>query len=310
MTPADDEFYDTDETSGEYFRMILGDSCEELPKMAAETVDLSIHSPPFDSLYTYTPSIRDIGNSPDRATFHQHYGFVVRELLRLTRPGRMACVHVMDVPTTKATHGVVGLTDFSAEVVRDYVEAGWIYVNRITIRKNPQAAATRTKSHGLAFAQLRRDRSQTRPVYPDYLLLFRKPGQNATPINGPLYPGNTITQDNDLWIKWAEAVWDDIRETNTLNVAVAREDADERHLCPLQLDLIERCVRLWSNPGEHILSPCGGIGSEGYVAIKAGRRYTGIELKRSYWTTAVKNLSEAEADTHAPSLFDAFGADA
>lgn len=304
----DDEFYDTDEAVGENFRLILGDSCEELPKMESDSVDLSVHSPPFDSLYTYTPSIRDIGNSPDRATFHRHYGFVIRELFRLTKPGRMACVHVMDVPTTKATHGVVGLTDFSAEVVRDYLDAGWIYVNRITIRKNPQAAATRTKSHGLQFAQLRRDRSQTRPVYPDYLLLFRKPGQNAVPIDGPLYPGNSEAQDNDLWIRWAEAVWDDIRETNTLNVAVARENADERHLCPLQLDLIERCVRLWSNPGEHVLSPCGGIGSEGCEAIRAGRTYTGVELKRSYWATAVDNLRKVEAEMGALTLFDTLDA--
>ena len=306
----DDEFYDTDEVSGEAFRMVLGDSCEELPKMESDSVDLSVHSPPFDSLFTYSPSVRDMGNSPDRETFHRHYGFVVRELLRLTKPGRMACVHVMDIPTTKATHGVIGLTDFSAEVVRDYQEAGWIFVNRITVRKSPQAAATRTKSHGLAFATLRRDRSQTRPVYPDYLLLFRKPGQNAVPITAPLSASGDPRADNDLWIRWAEAIWDDIRETNTLNVAVAREDADERHLCPLSLDLIERCVKLWSNPGEHVLSPCGGIGSEGYVAVQHGRRYTGVELKRSYWSTAVANLRRAEDSVNAPSLFDLHPADA
>jgi DNA modification methylase len=299
----DDEFYDTDEAAGSAFRMILGDSCEELPKLESDSVDLSVHSPPFDSLYTYSPTIRDMGNSPDRETFHKHYGFVVRELLRLTRPGRMACVHVMDLPTTKATHGVVGLTDFSAEVVRDYQDAGWIFVNRITIRKNPQAAATRTKSHGLAFAQLRRDRSQTRPVYPDYLLLFRKPGQNTVPIISPLSDSGDQRIDNDLWIKWAEAIWDDIRETNTLNVAVARDDADERHLCPLSLDLIERCVRLWSNPGEHVLSPCAGIGSEGHSSLKLGRRFTGVELKRSYWQTAVNNLRQVEAEANALTLF-------
>lgn len=304
---TDEEFYDTDEALGENYRFLLGDSCEELPKMESDSVDLSVHSPPFDSLYTYSPSARDMGNSADRATFLAHYGFVIRELFRLTKPGRMACVHVMDLSTTKASHGVTGLTDFSGQVVEAYLAEGWVYVGRITIRKNPQAAAQRTKAQGLAFAQLHRDRSMTRPVHPDYLLLFRKPGQNAVPITSPLSESGDERADNDLWIKWAEAIWDDIRETNTLNVRVAREDADERHLCPLALDLIERCVRLWSNPGEHVLSPCGGIGSEGFVSIKLGRTFTGVELKRSYWTTGVRNLNEAEAAAGALTLFDVGG---
>jgi DNA modification methylase len=288
--------YPTDVAEGEGWRLYLDDSCERLPKLDTESVDLSVHSPPFDSLFTYSPSPRDLGNCASREQFLDHYGYVIRELFRLTKPGRMACVHVMDLSTTKATHGVIGLTDFSGQVIEAYQQAGWTFVARITIRKNPQAAAQRTKAHGLMFVTLKRDSSMTRPVHPDYLLLFRKPGSNAVPIQSDV--------DNDTWIQWAEAIWDDIRETNTLNVATAREAADERHLCPLALDLIERCVRLWSNPGELVLSPFAGVGSEGYVSILQGRRFEGVELKPSYWQQAVRNLRNAEADASADFLFD------
>lgn len=300
---ADMDGYITDEAAGQNWRLLLGDSCERLGELAAETVDLSVHSPPFDSLYTYSDSPRDLGNSATREEFLQHYSYVIRHLYRLTRPGRLACVHVMDLSTTKATHGVTGLTDFSGQVTAAYQAEGWVYMGRITIRKNPQAAAQRTHAQGLAFAQLRRDRSMTRPVHPDYMLILRRPGDNAVPINSPI-TGLGDTADNDLWIGWAEAIWDDIRETRTLNVAVAREQRDERHICPLSLDIVERCVRLWSNPGELVLSPCAGIGSEGVGAIRYGRRYIGVELKPSYWRTAVANLRGAERDADAPMLFD------
>lgn len=299
-----DDVYVTDDVRGENFHLMLGDSCERLAEIKDESIDLAVYSPPFSSLYVYSPSIRDMGNSATREEFFSHFRFVIDEMFRVTKPGRVNAVHVMDLPTTKATHGVVGLTDFSGQVVKAYQDAGWIYVNRITIRKNPQAAATRTKSHGLQFSQLRRDRSQTRPVYPDYLLLFRKPGQNEVPITSPLSDTGDVAADNELWIRWAEAIWDDIRETNTLNVESAREDRDERHLCPLQLDLIERCVRLWSNVGETVLSPFAGVGSEPYVAVKAGRRGVGIELKASYFAAAVKNLQAAESAAALPTLFD------
>jgi DNA modification methylase len=294
MTIAPD--YPTDVAHGENWTLHLDDSCELLPKLEPESVDLSVHSPPFDQLFVYSPSPRDLGNCASREQFLDHYGYVIRELFRLTKPGRMACVHVMDLSTTKATHGVIGLTDFSGQVIEAYQQAGWTFVARITIRKNPQAAAQRTKAHGLMFVTLKRDSSMTRPVHPDYLLLFRKPGSNAVPIQSDV--------DNDTWIQWAEAIWDDIRETNTLNVRVAREAADERHLCPLALDLIERCVRLWSNPGELVLSPFAGVGSEGYVSILQGRRFEGVELKPSYWQQAVRNLRNAEADASADFLFD------
>lgn len=294
---VDSDGYMTDEAAGENWRILLGDSCERLGELPDESADLTVHSPPFDSLFTYSPSVRDLGNSATREEFLGHYGFIIRELYRLTKPGRIACVHVMDMSTTKSFHGAVGLTDFSGQVIQAYQQEGWIYTGRITIRKNPQMAAQRTKAQGLAFAQLRRDRSMTRPVHPDYVLLFRKPGQNAVPINSD-------EVDNETWIKWAEAIWDDINEMNTLNVAVARESADERHICPLALDLIDRCVRLWSNKGETVLDPFGGVGSTGVIAIGNGRRAVLIELKKSYWATAVKNMQEKEREMAVPTLFD------
>lgn len=288
--------YTEDLATGEGWRLHLGDSCEILPKLPDESVDLSVHSPPFDSLYTYSNSLRDLGNSATREEFFEHYAFIIAELFRLTRPGRIAAVHVMDLSTTKAVHGVIGLSDFSGQVVRAYQDAGWTYVARITVRKAPQAAAVRTKAQGLMFTTLERDSSKTRPVHPDYVLVFRKPGENAVPIRPDV--------DRDTWIQWAEAIWTGIKETDTLNARVAREDKDERHIAPLQLPLIERCVRLWSNPGEHVISPFAGIGSEGYVSILQGRRFTGVELKRSYWETAVTNLRDAEAKVEAPPLID------
>jgi DNA modification methylase len=299
---ADVDMYVTDEAAGEGWRLLLGDSCERLAEFPDESVDLSVHSPPFDSLYTYSDSIRDLGNSATRAEFLAHYSYVIRDLYRLTKPGRLTCVHVMDLSTTKATHGVTGLTDFSGQVIQAYQAEGWTYVDRVTIRKNPQAAAQRTHAQGLAFAQLRRDRSMTRPVHPDYLLVFRKPGENAVRIDSPI-TNMGDTADNDLWIRWAEAIWDDIRETRTLNVAVAREERDERHICPLSLDIVERCVRLWSNPGELVLSPFAGIGSEGVGALRHGRRFLGIELKPAYWRVACRNLQRAEHDANAPMLW-------
>lgn len=288
--------YIEDVATGDGWSLHLGDACEVLPGQAAESVDLSVHSPPFDSLYVYSNSPRDLGNSATREEFLEHYGYVIRELYRLTKPGRIAAVHVMDVPLTKAIHGVIGLSDFSGQVVAAYQAAGWTYVARITVRKNPQYAAQRTKAQGLMFTTLHRDSSKTRPVHPDYVLIFRKPGENAVPIQSDV--------DNDTWIQWAEAIWTGIRETDTLNVRVARENGDERHIAPLQLGLIERCVRLWSNRGETVLSPFAGIGSEGYVALRLGRRFVGTELKASYWRTAVDNLHRAETEMDEPALFD------
>ena len=274
--------YVTDDAYGESWRLMLGDSCERLAELADDSIDLSVYSPPFASLYTYSPSLRDLGNCSTRGEFIEHYGFIIREQLRVTKPGRNACVHVQQITTTKATHGQMGLTDFRGDVIRAYQAAGWIYYGEAAVNKDPQAQAIRTKSHALMFVTKERDAAGLRPALADYLLIFKKPGDNEVPIKGDV--------TNEEWIEWAQPVWWNIRETNTLNARVAREDADERHIAPLQLDFIERCIRLWSNRGETVLSPFAGIGSEVYMAVKLGRRGIGCELKPSYWRTAVDNL--------------------
>ena len=288
--------YMTNEEHGTNWTMKLGDSCERLAEVDSDSIGLTVYSPPFASLFTYSPSVRDLGNAATRNEFIEHYGFILRELLRVTMPGRISCVHVQQLTTTKATQGVSGLTDFRGQVIQAHIEAGWIFHGEVTVNKDPQAQAIRTKAQALMFVTKNRDSAMTRPALADYLLLFRKPGDNQVAIKNDV--------SNEEWIDWAQPVWMDIRETNTLNERVAREQADERHICPLQLDFIERCVRLWSNPGETVLSPFAGIGSEIYQAVKFGRVGLGIELKESYWRTAVDNLITLENDLSAPSLFD------
>lgn len=274
--------YTTDEATGDGWTLMLGDSCERLADLDDGSVDLSVYSPPFASLFTYSPSVRDLGNSRDREQFLDHYGYVIREVHRVTKPGRLSCVHVQQLTTTKATHGEIGTTDFRGQVIAAHQANGWIYHGEVTVDKCPQAQAIRTKAQALMFGTLRRDSAMTRPALADYVLLFRKRGQNPVPIQGDV--------DNETWIQWARPVWYDIRESDTLNARAGRDQADERHICPLQLPLIERCVRLWSNKGETVLSPFAGIGSEGVVALRVGRRFVGIELKPSYWKTARQNL--------------------
>lgn len=312
--------YITDEAEGQNWRLLLGDSCERMAEIATDSVDLSICSPPFASLFTYSPSIRDLGNSSSRAEFVEHYKFIIREQLRVTKPGRNACIHVQQLSTTKATHGHIGLTDFRGDVIRAFQDEGWIYYGETTIWKDPQAQSIRTRAFSLAFQTKNRDSAGSRPALADYLLIFKKPGGNEVRIPHEAESGEVT---NDDWIDWASPIWTDhedggwltddghispvwfgIKETDTLNTAVAREDADERHICPLQLGFIDRCVRLWSNPGELVLTPFAGIGSELYQAVKRGRRAVGIELKPSYWQTAVDNLTRLESDMAMPQLFD------
>lgn len=288
--------YITDEAHGENWSLYLDDSCERLPKMDAGSIDLSAYSPPFQSLYVYSATPRDLGNSSTRGEFFQHYDFVIRELLRVTKPGRLSCVHTADVAMTKAVHGTAGLYDFPGDVIRAHVDAGWTYYGRVAVDKDPQAQAIRTKSQALLFVTKNKDSSRSRPAIGDSLLIFRKPGESAEPVKNDV--------SNEEWIAWARPVWTGVRETHTLNATVAREDADERHLHPLQLDFIERCIRLWSNPGETVLSPFAGVGSEVYMARKLGRYGVGIELKPSYWQTAVDNLRRLDAEMSVPTLFD------
>lgn len=290
-----EDLYIEDNAGGKNWDLLLGDSCKRMAEIPDESIGMSVYSPPFASLFTYSPSPRDLGNSANRAEFFEHYAFIIKENLRITPPGRICCVHVQQLTTSMAMHGVTGLTDFRGEVIRAYMDAGWIFHGEVTIDKDPQAQAIRTKAQALMFATKNRDSSATRPGLADYLLLFRKPGQNAVQIKNDV--------SNDEWIGWARPVWLDIRETNTLNARTGRDSADERHICPLQLDFIERCIRLWSNVGETVFTPFAGIGSEVYSAVKLNRRGLGIELKPSYFKSAVKNLEELEYEMEAPTLF-------
>ncbi|DAZ90308.1 TPA_asm: methyltransferase [Mycobacterium phage prophiFSQJ01-1] len=313
--------YREDEAHGSNWSLYLGDSCERLAEFDTESIDLTVCSPPFDSLYTYSPSMRDLGNSSSRIEFLDHYRFIVEHQLRITKPGRNACVHVQQIATKKAVDGYVGLTDFRGDVIRLFQSVGWIYFGEATVWKNPQAQSIRTKSQQLTFTSKNRDSARIRPALADYLLIFKKPGENAVRIPHEVNAGEVT---NDDWIEWAAPIWEDrhdggwltedghicrvwygIRETDTLNVRVARESADERHICPLQLGFIDRCVRLYSNPGETVLTPFAGIGSELYQSVKLGRRAIGIELKPSYWQTAVENMTRLDGELAASStLFD------
>lgn len=303
---ADPDFYETDQATGPMWTSNLGDSCERLAELPDDSVGFSLYSPPFAALYAYSPSPRDMGNSATREEFHRHYRFVIDELFRATMPGRNSFVHVADIATTKATHGVTGLYDLPGDVIRAHVDAGWTFYGRWWVDVDPQAVATRTKAQHLMFVTKNRDSARSAPAVGDQGLLFRKPGDNPEPIphSADAPPPGVSNED---WIAWARPVWLDIRRTHTLNVAVAKEDADTKHLHALQLDFIDRGVRLWSNPGDLVVSPFSGVGSELYQAVKLGRRAWGCELKRSYFETGVRNLRDLDAEMDAPALLDLDG---
>lgn len=286
----------TNQQAGRDFTLYNGDCVEVLAaEVASDSVDLSVYSPPFATLYTYSDNPRDMGNCVDHDQFFGQFRYLVEQVLRVTKPGRLTCVHVAQVTTTLAHDGVIGLTDFRGAVIDTYRRCGWVHYGEVCIDKCPQAQAIRTKAKALMFVQKNKDRSWSRPGLADFILVFKKPGENQVPIVGDV--------SNEDWIRWARPVWYGIRETNTLNVQDARSDKDERHICPLQLDVIERCVRLWSNPGELVLSPFAGIGSEGYESIVCGRKFVGVELKPEYFRVAVKNLRKAELASGQETLF-------
>jgi len=287
--------YVTDDAHGEGWHLMLGDSCERLAEIPDNSIDLSVFSPPFASLFTYSPSDRDLGNSTDRDQFLDHYRFIIDHLLRVVKPGRLVAVHCQQVTLQKAKDGHMGLTDFRGDLIRAHMDAGFIFHGEVTVDKDPQAQAIRTKAHALMFVSLKRDGCNVRPALADYVLIFRVPGDNEVPVMTDV--------DNETWIEWARPIWTGIRESDTLNAAAGRDNDDERHICPLQLPLIERCVRLWSNKGETVLSPFAGIGSEGHEAIRLGRQFIGCELKPSYWSTACANLEKAVALRDANTLF-------
>jgi hypothetical protein len=262
-----------------------------------KSIGFSVYSPPFGDLFIYSDSELDMGNSSSDGQFFEHYGFLIDQMARVMMPGRLVAVHCSDLPFRKWKDGKLGIKDFSGDIVRAHEARGFTLHSRVTVWKDPVVEMTRTKALGLLYKQLQKDSSKSRTGMPDYLLVFRAPGENEIPITQK-------PQEFPVgqWQQWASPVWMDIQQTNTLNVRVAREDKDEKHLCPLQLDLIERAVIMWSNPGDVVLSPFMGIGSEGYVSTKLKRKFIGTELKESYWRQACKNLEAVEANS--ASLFD------
>ena len=309
-----------DQTGGDDWSLFNGDSAEVLPHLPSDSVDLAVFSPPFSSTYTYSPSERDLGNVSSDAEFWEQFGFISRELVRIIRPGRLAAIHVANLPAYANTHGYAGRRDFRGDTIRHFEAAGFRYHSEITIDKNPQAQAIRTHSHGLLFAQLQRDARHMWQCWADYVVVMRAPGDNDVPVKTDLTQEDWIDWAHATWpaaggrevdqasAEWAERllsqVWYGIRETDVLGVREARENDDERHLCPLQLPVIERCVRLWSNPGEVVLSPFAGIGSEGVGALRNGRKFVGVELKPSYYRVAARNLRDVERTVSEPDLFD------
>jgi len=280
------------EQSGKSWRAVNTDCVPFAQGMKDESIGFSVYSPPFANLYTYSDKLEDMGNCADDDEFMEHYGFLVGEIFRATASGRLSAVHCIDLPSFKWKHGEVGLRDFPGMIIRAHQYAGFVYHSRVTIWKDPVVEMQRTKSIGLLHKQLKKDSAMSRAGLPDYLLVFRKPGENAEPI--------THTNQSfpvDQWQQWASPVWMDVQQTRTLNAASAREAADEKHICPLQLDLIERALVLWSNPGDLVFSPFMGIGSEGYCALRLGRRFLGTELKESYWKQACGFLAKSEAES-------------
>lgn len=287
-----------------------GDSCEVMPSLPSDSVGYSLHSPPFEGLYKFSNSDRDVSNS-NGETFWQHYGFIIRELLRITKPGRLASVHVMQLPTSKTRDGFIGMRDFRGEVVRAFQDAGWHYASEVCIWKDPVVAQQRTKSIRLLHKQLTKDSAISGQGLADYILTFRKAGVNDEPVTGlkefyigegnapePIESrlGRQSIEDAkkwysiEVWQRYASPVWMDINQSRTLQYRGARDEKDEQHISPLQLDVIERCIHLWSNPNDVVFTPFLGIGSEVYGAVELGRRGIGIELKPSYFRQAVKNL--------------------
>jgi DNA modification methylase len=324
------------QASGQRWTLYHGDCVEVTAGLPAESIDFAIFSPPFASLYTYSNSERDMGNCRDEEEFFGQFRFLVRELARVMRPGRNVSFHCMNLPSSKAMHGYIGIRDFRGALLKAFEDEGFIFHSEVCIWKDPVTAMKRTKALGLLHKQLCKDSAMSRQGIPDYLVTMRKPGENAEPVRGRLerYIGAQGHEEFEreqhakwnasgramkfedflsiqIWQRYASPVWMDIAAQRTLQREPARGENDERHICPLQLDVIERAVLLWSNPGETVLSPFAGIGSEGWGALRHGRQFIGIELKESYWRVAVENLKDAEragGETDMVSLMEQAGA--
>jgi DNA modification methylase len=275
-------------TKTDDFELHLADCCDLARELPDESIDYSIFSPPFASLYTYSNSDRDMGNSKNYDEFWVHFKFMVKELHRAMASGRNVSVHCMNLPTSKVRDGFIGIRDFRGDIIRLFQECGFVYHSEVAIWKDPVVAMQRTKALGLLWKQIKKDSSMNRQGLPDYVVTFRKLGVNKKPIS---HTPEEFTVDK--WQHYASPVWFDIKQSNTLNGRMAREEEDERHICPLQLDLIERCLDLWSAKGDLVFSPFTGIGSEGVVSLAMGRKFIGSELKGSYYEMAKDNLKNA-----------------
>lgn len=293
------DVYKTGLESGDGWQAYLGDCVEGIKNVPDESVHYSIFSPPFASLYTYSNSDRDMGNCRDDDDFMTHFGFLVAELFRVLKSGRLVSFHCMNLPTSKQNHGYIGIRDFRGELIKLFQSKGFIYHSEVCIWKDPVIAMQRTKALGLLHKQIKKDSAMSRQGIPDYLVTMRKPGENPEPV--------THTNESfpvQVWQKFASPVWMDINPSDTLQYRSAREHNDERHICPLQLQVISRGIDLWTNHGDTVLSPFMGIGSEGYQALKMGRKFIGFELKQSYYNQAVKNLAAAKENELQLSVID------
>ena len=270
------------------FSLYNGDCVEVLKGIPDNSIHYSIFSPPFASLYTYSNSDRDMGNCKSDEEFQEHFKYLVNELYRVMMPGRLLSFHCMQIPLMKERDGVIGLKDFRGQLIKMFQDAGFIYHSEVTVWKNPVVEMTRTHSIGLLHKQLKKDSSMSRQGIPDYVVTMRKPGDNPEKVThtNEGFPVNS-------WQQYASPVWMDIKQNDTLNGRIAREKEDERHICPLQLEIIKRCIELWTNPGDIVLDPFAGIGSSLYVALRMNRRGLGAELKESYYKQAVSNCESA-----------------
>lgn len=328
-----------DEFHGDNFAIYNADCVEVAQQLPDASIGFSVYSPPFCSLYVFSNSERDMGNVANNQEFIDNYKFLIKELYRATKPGRLTAVHCMNLPTTKNRDGFIGMYDFRGDIIRAHQEMGWIYHSEVCIWKDPVLAMQRTKALGLLHATIKKDSSMSRQGIPDHIVVFRKPGENETPISGEFkyYVGEMdlneyvkrqspdsvagqkfveferddgrIMQKRasgssiDVWQHYASPVWFDINQTNTLQFRNAKDQNDERHISPLQLDTIERCLQLWSMPNDVVFSPFLGIGSEGYVSLQMGRKFIGTELKPSYFNAAKENLLKAVNQPKQEELF-------
>lgn len=284
-TKREETPYKTDYNCGPSWEMYMGDSCELIKQLPDNSIHYTLFSPPFSQLYVYSNSIRDMGNCANDEIFYSHFSYLSDELLRVTMPGRLVSIHCMLIPSMKERDGVIGIKDFRGDLIRVMQKAGFIYHSEVQIWKNPVTEMQRTKALGLLHKQIRKDSTMCRQGIPDYIITFRKPGENPEPCSH--------THENfpvSKWQQYASPVWMDIKQSNTLQRKSAREEADEKHICPLQLDAIERCIELWTNPNDVVFDPFSGIGSVPYRAVQMGRRGLGFELKESYYKQAVKNM--------------------